>query len=154
MTDPSTPADLGRDGDDVQRSRDRPLCQPTEKGPAEPYIRSARPRAKPISHMLGKEEAGLDGTNLLAGIEAMNGPGHTSIPVRRTQSFSEPPRPTNSLRHLELRSFWHDAGLEIAPEGDNQLARQSHQRDPTHAARHRADTGAVPTGQSAARLMP
>jgi len=36
--------------------------------------------------MLGKEEAwGLDGTNLLAGIEAMNLPGHTSIPVRRTQ---------------------------------------------------------------------
>ena len=35
--------------------------------------------------MLGKEEARLDGTNLLAGIEAMNGPGHTSIPVRRTQ---------------------------------------------------------------------
>lgn len=35
--------------------------------------------------MLGKEEAGLDGTNLLAGIEAMDGPGHTSIPVRRTQ---------------------------------------------------------------------
>jgi hypothetical protein len=40
---------------------------------------------KPISHILGKEEAGLDGNNLLAGIEAMNGPGHASIPVRRTQ---------------------------------------------------------------------
>lgn len=44
--------------------------------------------------MLGKEEAGLDGTNLLAGIEAMNGPGHTSIPVRRTQSYDPRVRQT------------------------------------------------------------
>jgi hypothetical protein len=55
------------------------------KKTAEPYIRSARMGAKPISHILGKEEAGLDGNNLLAGIEAMNGLGHASIPVRRTQ---------------------------------------------------------------------
>jgi hypothetical protein len=86
LTDPSTPADLGPPGDDVQRSRDRPLVSQRKKT-AEPYIRSARPRAKPISHMLGKKEAGLDGTNLWAGIEAMNGPGHTSIPVRRTQGL-------------------------------------------------------------------
>jgi hypothetical protein len=43
------------------------------KKTAEPYIRSARMAAKPISHILGKEEAGLDGNNLLAGVEAMNG---------------------------------------------------------------------------------
>jgi hypothetical protein len=55
------------------------------KKTAEPYNRSARMGAKPISHILGKEEAGLDGNNLLAGIEAMNGLGHASIPVRRTQ---------------------------------------------------------------------
>jgi hypothetical protein len=55
------------------------------KKTAEPYIRSAGMGAKPISHIVGKEEAGLDGNNLLAGIEAMNGPGHASIPVRRTQ---------------------------------------------------------------------
>ena len=33
----------------------------------------------------GRKRPGLDGTNLLAGIEAMNLPGHTSIPVRCTQ---------------------------------------------------------------------
>jgi hypothetical protein len=40
-----------------------------------------------VDGLLGKKEAGLDGTNLWAGIEAMNGPGHTSIPVRRTQGL-------------------------------------------------------------------
>lgn len=66
------------------------------KKTAEPYIRSARPRAQTHIPHAGEEEAGLDGTNLLAGIEAMNGPGHTSIPVRRTQGFSEPP-PSDKL---------------------------------------------------------
>jgi hypothetical protein len=80
------------------------LLSGQRKKTAEPYIRSARRRAKPISHMLGKEEAGLDGTNLLAGIEAMNGPGHTSIPVRRT--FSEPS--SDKLRY---------AALSAAPSG-------------------------------------
>jgi len=93
--------------------------------------------------MLGKEEAGLDGTNLLAGIEAMNGPGHTSIPVRRMRA-SASPRSTDSLRRLERCSLRYDSVLQISPERHDQLARQSDQRDSTHAARHRADTGAVP----------
>ena len=72
-----------RRGDDVQRSRDRPLCQPTEKGPLNLIRLVLEPNPYPTCW--GREEAGLDGTNLLAGIEAMNLPGHTSIPVRRTQ---------------------------------------------------------------------
>src|SRR6516162_5533368 len=68
------------------------------------------------------------------------------------RSFSEP-RPTNPLR-LEHRSLRHGAGLQIAPEGNDQLACQCHQRDPAHASRHGADTGAVPARERAAWLMP
>src|SRR5215510_11457584 len=106
LTDPSTPADLERIGRRHTTNLGIGLFISQRTKTAEPYIRSARPRAQPISHMLGKEEAGLDGTNLLAGIEAMNGPGHTSIPVRRTRCFSEP-RSTNSVRGLECCSLRH-----------------------------------------------
>ena len=154
LTDPSTPADLGRAGRRCATISGSASLSDSGQRPLNLISGGLVLEPKPISHMLGKEEAGLDGTNLLAGIEAMDGPGHTSIPVRRTQGFSEPARPTNSLRRLERCSLRHDALLQIPPERHDQLARQSHQRDPTHAACHRADTGAVPTGQSAARLMP
>jgi hypothetical protein len=43
------------------------------KKTAEPYIRRGLILdPKPISHMLGSKRPGLDGTNLLAGIEAMD----------------------------------------------------------------------------------
>src|ERR1700739_2856929 len=63
-------------------------------------------------------------------------------------------RPTNSLRRLEHCSLRHDSVLKISPERHDQLARQSDQRDPTHAARQRADTGAVTARPGAAWLMP
>ena len=71
----------------VQRISGSASLSVSGKRTAEPYIRSARSRAETHIPHAGKEEAGLDGTNLLAGIEAMNGPGHTSIPVRRTQGL-------------------------------------------------------------------
>jgi hypothetical protein len=71
--------------------------------------------------MLGKEEAGLDGTNLLAGVEAMDGPGHTSIPVRRTQLQRAPS--DKLLRRLEYCSLRHGSVLQIAPERHDQFAR-------------------------------
>src|SRR5262245_35616182 len=80
-------------------------------------------------------------------------------PVTRPSRFvarrlQRAPRPTNSLRCLERCSLRYDSVLQISPERNDQLARQSDQRDSTHAARHRAHTGAVPACQGAAWLMP
>jgi hypothetical protein len=56
---------------------------------AKPYIRLARIRAQPISRTQRKDEAVMDGTNLLAGMRAPNGPGHASLPVRRARGVSQ-----------------------------------------------------------------
>src|SRR5918994_7845559 len=55
--------------------------------------------------------------------------------------------------HLQLRALRHNARLDVAPQGDQELACHSDDRDPPGAARQHPDPLAEPGGQGTPRLV-
>src|SRR5512132_2201890 len=117
-----------------------------------PYIRSALMRAQPISRMRGKGgEAGADGTNLWAGLAAL---GYEA--VTRPSRFAVRDSMTaydNLSARFQHGSLRNQAVVQIAPQRDDQLARQRRQGNSANAPFHVTDAGREPARQRTGRLM-
>src|SRR6516225_3325050 len=95
-----------------------------------------------------------DGTNLTQGvsytrrISAKSGRGHASTLDSGVCSVS----PSVALS-FQLCANWDDAGLQIAPQSDQELARHSNDRNPTRATFEVADPFPEPAAERALRLI-
>src|SRR6516225_9766245 len=95
-----------------------------------------------------------DGTNLTQGvsytrrISAKSGRGHASTLDSGVCSVS----PSVALS-FQLCANWDDAGLQITPQSDQELARHSNDRNPTRATFEVTDPFPEPAAERALRLI-
>src|ERR671929_1429487 len=72
--------------------------------------------------------------------------------VSRSRVRPGPPAVPRPGSGLQDGAGGDEAGLDVAPQGDQQLPRQGHDRDPPHPALRGPDPGREPLAQGALRL--
>jgi hypothetical protein len=110
-----------------------------------------------IPHTRG-HRARKGGTNLYHGISQ---PGRYAVRLPRSGEGQHPPRMAwcsvrlqAALCRLQYRSLRNFTMRDIAPERDQQLARERHNGNPSHPSAFDTHACAEPSAQCAIRLMP
>jgi hypothetical protein len=95
----------------------------------------------------------MDRTNLLPGVFDPRGWGRSRVPSRTRRTADETARVLYRLRRASRPPLGNDAGLEVAPERDRQLARHGDDGDAPDAPLAVADALTEPLGERAVGLV-
>src|SRR3954454_21822168 len=122
----------------------------SELGPAGTDARAARITLHPVesadpNHDPACTGTEADGTRLFCGVSQPGGFAAVARPLGPTAV----PRPGSGLQD---GAGGDEAGLDVAPQGDQELPRQGHDRDPPDPALGGPDPGREPLAQGALRL--